>query len=484
MDHQQRQRQHLATEPGLAVVTGLTCLEYCRGSMNDLEEQVGRVWNPDVRPLVAEAFRCYSTGAARACIALTWIAVCADLIEKINRLAEDGEAQATALANKIEGARGRTDPPAIQIMQDIEKTVLDAATELDLLDAVEKRELARLREDRNLCAHPSLRPLGELYEPSLEYARAHLAVALSALLTHPPSQGRKAMERFRAHIIDPSFSGSSEYLIHVFFDNVKASTRRQIVQVAVKHAVLELDAPDPPGAVIVANRMATCVLIFAKRDRDLVKEAMKKTAERLHEVDGGVQLRTAGRLGDLDVFWAALDDATRSQLDMVITNIPTPVPWPDQLDENTAAVLALVSVDNIRSRISALKAKFELLSSRDRATVISRRPSQYFAEWIPGLLRDASSFRGAEYMTSAAVIPCGRHLSMVQLSEILHNWAENDQCRQASGMLQLSLELYAATAHLRPGNEEIWRQFIAEVREYEGPDSFYRYEKLEVVLNS
>src|SRR5699024_2075434 len=57
----------------------------------DLQEQVGRVYNPDVRPLVAEAVRAYSTGSARSAIILTWTAVCADLIFKFERLADDGD---------------------------------------------------------------------------------------------------------------------------------------------------------------------------------------------------------------------------------------------------------------------------------------------------------------------------------------------------------------------------------------------------------
>jgi hypothetical protein len=454
--------------------------------MIDLEEQIGRVWNPDIRPLALEAFRCYSTGAARACITLTWIAVCADLIEKINRLAEDGEGEAALSADKIKDVQGRMDAHAVQTMQEVEKTILDVVANLDLIDSVERRELTRLREDRNLCAHPSLRPLGEFYQPSLEYARTHLTVALEALLTHPPSQGRKVIERFQAHVIDQSFTGSSEYLTNVFFENVKPAIRRQIVDLSVKHAVLELDAPDPPGAVMVANRMATCVQIFAARDRDLVKDSMKKAANRLREANGDIQLRAVARLGDLEVFWASLDEATCSQLDNLIANIPVPasLTWPDQHDENTAAVLSLVSVSEIRSRIPALKVKFELLSAHDRATVIARRPSEYFASFVPGLLRDASSFRGAEYITSSAVIPCGPYLTLEQLKEALHNWAENDQCRQAAGMVQRSLEFYGSTAHLRPSDEAEWRGFIAEVRSKEQAGSFYSYDGLEAVFDA
>ncbi|MFH9016636.1 hypothetical protein ACH4C6_35790 [Streptomyces sp. NPDC017943] len=48
--------------------------------MIDLEERVNRVFNPDLRPLVSEAYRCYVSGSARGAIVLTWTAVCADLI--------------------------------------------------------------------------------------------------------------------------------------------------------------------------------------------------------------------------------------------------------------------------------------------------------------------------------------------------------------------------------------------------------------------
>ncbi|MFE9481191.1 hypothetical protein ACFYNM_21615 [Streptomyces spororaveus] len=106
---------------------------------------------------------------------------------------------------KIDEARGKPDRDAIKTMLNVENTILDVAASLDLIDFVEKRELERLKEDRNLAAHPSLRPLGELFTPTTEYARAHLAAAVEALLIHPPSQGRKAVDRFRDHVGDPSF---------------------------------------------------------------------------------------------------------------------------------------------------------------------------------------------------------------------------------------------------------------------------------------
>ena len=450
--------------------------------MLDLDEQVGRVWNPDVRPLVAEAYRCYAAGAARASITLTWVAVCADLIEKVNRLAEDGEAAASDLAAKTARARDRgADFRAVSDMQDVERTILDKALELELIDSIGKRELERLREDRHLCAHPSLRPLGEFYEPRVEYARAHLAVALDILLTHPPSQGRKAIERFQGYLTEPSFVESPEHLTHVFFDRVRPATRRQIVDLAVKHAVLELDAPDPPSAVVVADRMTTCVLAFAGRDRRVVRDAVRKVVERFRTVDGEVQLRAFGRLGDLDVFWDALDEPMRSRLVSLIGNLPLPDRF-DRIPQHHAAVLSLIGTDEIRHRMPVLEDKFSRFSAWNQAVVIGKRPSPYFAPVIPRLLQAATSYRGAEAIAQQAAIPCGPFLSKGQLSEALNNWAFNDQCRLAGSMLSFSLEFYAATAHLRPDDIDVWRKFIEDVQNLEEPDSGYRYTELEALI--
>jgi hypothetical protein len=58
---------------------------------------VNRVFNPDLRPLVSEAYRCYASGSARGAIVLTWTAACADLIAKAQSLHEEGESHAKDL---------------------------------------------------------------------------------------------------------------------------------------------------------------------------------------------------------------------------------------------------------------------------------------------------------------------------------------------------------------------------------------------------
>ncbi|MGH8895449.1 MAG: hypothetical protein ACRDZ4_00155 [Egibacteraceae bacterium] len=454
--------------------------------MLNLDEQIGKVWNPDVRPLVAEAYRCYATGAARACIALTWVAVCADLIEKVSRLAEDGEGAAAGMVSKIEAARKRgLDAQAVKMMQDMEREILDKATELELIDSIDQRELERLREDRHLCAHPSLRPLGEFYEPRVEQARAHLAAALEIVLTHSPSQGQKAMARFRNHLIDPSFTESSDYLMHAFFDNVRTATRRRIVNLAVKHAMLELpppSVPKSPDSVMLANRMTVCVKAFIERDRGMVRDAAGRNVERLRDLPGEIQIRTLGRLGDIDVFWELVDEPTRSRFEDLIKGMY--LPEHGRLSQDYATVLSLVAVDVARSRIPALEERFSELADWHQVAVIARRPSQYFASLVPQLLEKAWDFRSAELIAEQIAIPCGRFLTAGQLKEALTNCATNNQCWYAARMPDLSVEFYTATAHLRSEDKQIWQEFIKTVRSNKEAVDWYYYTELEAAINA
>ncbi|MDQ0847390.1 hypothetical protein [Streptomyces sp. V1I6] len=93
--------------------------------MRDLEEQVARVCNGEVRPLVREAYRCYTAGAARAAFVLTCTAVCTDLIDKARVLQERGEPQASDLIRDVDAAQGKLDTDSVRTMQRVENSLLD-----------------------------------------------------------------------------------------------------------------------------------------------------------------------------------------------------------------------------------------------------------------------------------------------------------------------------------------------------------------------
>ncbi|MGW4979207.1 hypothetical protein [Streptomyces mirabilis] len=448
----------------------------------NLEERVTTCWSPEVRPLAAEAYRCYSTGSARASIVLTWTAVCADVIEKLRRLAEDGDGTAAGLVAKVEQVQGKDDAAAIRTMQDVESQLLTTAADLELIDSVERRKLDQLRLDRNLCAHPSLRPLGDLFAPSLDDARAHLAVALDSLLTQQPSQGRKVIERFRAHVDDPSFAGSEGFIAHSFFDTVKPAVRRKIVNLAVKHALVELVGDGSLSPDQLAERMAICVTAFAARDRSLVREEMKSNITRLAGQRVDVQLRAIGRVGELDAFWEATDAAPAllEQFDRCIADIQAPL-WGQRLAPQEIAVLSLVSRDQPRALLPALSERFQTMPDFEKATIIGRRPGRFFGPYLAQLLAGAGSFRGAEALCHQAVLPCAQFLLADQLRAVLEAWAENGECREASAMPEYALSLYLLTKERLPATA-VWRGFVQRARELSPDKPYYHYDQVAALL--
>ncbi|MEU9507115.1 hypothetical protein AB0D32_12630 [Micromonospora sp. NPDC048170] len=451
--------------------------------MRNIEEQVHRVWNPEVRPLVGEAWRCYNSGTTRACIVATWAAVAADLIEKIVRLADDGEGDARAFRTKVEDAQsaGLT-VASVKTMQEVERDLLDHAVQLELIDTITQRELARLREDRHLCAHPSLRSLGEAYDPQPEVARAHLAVALDALLTQPPSQGRRVVEEFKQHLCDPLFSPSPTHLTATFLHRTRRVARRKIVDLAVKHAIRELppDPGTPVDPIMLADRMAQCLRAFAEADRDLVRDMLTKSLDSLATLPGAQVLRATARLGDLDVFWEQLNHPLADRLDELVNGLAPS--GHEALPETHADVLALVRVDPARQRLTHIEHAFERLVSSNRAAVMARKPHRYFVRHVPRLLAEAGGWRQAEHLTRLAVVPYGPLLDAELLGQTLTNWATNTQCRTAGEMLQLAVDLHRATAHLGAAGEAEWRSFLEHVRTLEDAESYYRYTELEAAM--
>ncbi|WP_051816784.1 hypothetical protein [Kitasatospora sp. NRRL B-11411] len=444
--------------------------------MLNLEEQITRVWTPEVRPLVADAYRCYSAGSPRAAIVSTWTAVCADIIHKLHQLAEDGDGAADEVVKKIEGARAKADAEARRTMQRVENGLLQNALDLELIDFIEHTQLERLEQDRHLCAHPSLRPLGDVFAPSGEYARAHLVAALDALLVHPPTQGRKAFARYREYVTDPAFVDHAGHLVQMFAQRVKSSTWKLIVGTAAKHAMLELELPEGSGitGTVSADRQARCLVAFAQHDRDTVREAVIQAMPRFNKLSIEQQVRGLTRLGDFDVFTDALDATMCEKISAYL--VQELDKFPPQHDK-AVEVIGLVAFGAIRARIPALVEAFEVrIDPHRRVDLIMANPSPYFASTVAEILAEAATYRSAEHFAAHGLLPIARFVQPDQLGGILTAWAENQDCRAAAQMPRLAALFWREAPQLH--GLAAWTDFVKRVRELVGTDEWYQYDEL------
>ncbi|WP_409186014.1 hypothetical protein F9C11_17910 [Amycolatopsis sp. VS8301801F10] len=364
--------------------------------VTDLETLVAQVWSPDVRPLAEEAWRCYNAGAIRSSIVATWAAVSTDIIVKLIWLADEGDRAAIQFREEVTAAQEKglkTD--GVRDMQRIEGSLLAKAVDFELIDTIGERELCRIQQDRHLCAHPSLRAAGEVYNPRPEVARGHLAVALTTLLVHPPTQGGKLLDDFQNYICDPLFAPSVLHIQATFHDRVRAATRKSLIKLAAKAAMLEIDPGGRMPADVHADRMAIVLDAFAERDRGTVRDAVAETREKLQRLDSAAQLRTLIRMADCDYFWTSVD-APLANLFEALLNVPLPAdPW-GPLAEQDLSSFALVSRSYARARLPILLSRFERLSEQHQQDIIATHPSEFFVPRVIAFLRSADSWRAGE----------------------------------------------------------------------------------------
>ncbi|WP_145031955.1 hypothetical protein [Pantoea ananatis] len=163
--------------------------------LHDMEELVGTIIDDDVKTYMKEALICYMTGAYRATIVLTYIALFDDIFKKLEELSKVNK-----VARKIfiESSKKRLEqePFEYDLITSLKSSNLMGELEVDFLDI--------LRTLRNKAAHPS----GHL--PSAEEARFIYYEAISRFLSKPILSTRQLVEQIIDRMSESNFFHSHE----------------------------------------------------------------------------------------------------------------------------------------------------------------------------------------------------------------------------------------------------------------------------------
>lgn len=143
-----------------------------QSTLTDLDELVNKVRSRISKIYIVEAVNAYRGGSNRAALISTWIAVSYDIIEKIKELAESGDAAAAKFVTDLNNSIKSKNIPKLQLIEDL---LLDSAfTDYSFISEHEFTSLKRLKEDRNLCAHPAFTDDEVLYQPTPELVRTYI----------------------------------------------------------------------------------------------------------------------------------------------------------------------------------------------------------------------------------------------------------------------------------------------------------------------
>jgi hypothetical protein len=299
--------------------------------LTDLDELLLRCRDPQSKVFLAEAIACYRAGAYRSAIISTWIAVVFDLIGKFKELALTGDIEAQNTVNDIESMY-LTDNivAALGFERDILK---NAREKFQLFSFIEEEDLKRLFNDRNRCAHPSLRSLEEPYQPSGELVRSHIYNAVIALLQHPPMQGRKALQSIMETIKSDSFPTQVDRALEQYFNHSPLARARptlikDVISVLTKNLLLE-QLPDSERLREFTALQA--VLKMSRQDGErILQEELPKIVRRV--IDSSHLSNLIVFLQMIPLAWYALGDPGRDKAryfleeggpdDLLVTIIP------------------------------------------------------------------------------------------------------------------------------------------------------------------
>ncbi len=323
--------------------------------MRAVEDLIGAVRDDRSRRYIAEAVSAYQAGAPRPAIIATWVAVALDLVAKIRQLADDGDGAALDFVTKLDAVIASNN---VSALHSIEKGILATARDqFEMISAREYAELERLHEDRHVCAHPAFVAPDVVFAPSPELVRAHLATAVEAVLSKPPTVGRRSLERFEAEVAGNAFPEDIDELTNYLRDRYlqpgRISLRTNLAILIIKGCL------QPPNENRrIARRCSLAAHALDRIAPELLAEALARVITRREEGAGlsdAELLRLVGALGDLTPAWTALPASSHPKihhllrhaamdelLDADVFSKTVPDPIARILEERTADTLALI----------------------------------------------------------------------------------------------------------------------------------------------
>lgn len=379
--------------------------------LTDLDELILRCRDDRAKAYMYEAVVSYRAGAFRSAIVATWIAVCFDFIEKLQELSLAGDKEAENQIIELEKIRSSGD---VARALKFERELLSIARDkFELISPLEFIDLARLQEDRNRCAHPSLVTEGQAYNPSAELARLHISSAVNNVLQHPPAQGKYALDRLVKEVASDYFpiklDDARSFLSTGPLRKPRESLVRNFVVVLLKG--LLLTAKDYK----YKRRIATALQATSALHHSPYSAAVaEKLSPLLRQVDDGALFTTLSFFVQIPDSWQYVDVDVRQRLNNYVLNIPT-----DHFDYIDVALRVPELKDSAEVRVKkATRKELEDL-------FLLELPSQVGDRFVEIYLA-SNSFDQANSWAKLMILHSG-DFSSSQVRRILKNVSSNDQ---------------------------------------------------------
>lgn len=429
--------------------------------LSNLDELIQNVRNIHAKNYLNESIAAYRTGAYRASLIATWIAVCVDIIEKIRELSlsEDPAAQ------KWEQQLDRIQPSDPAAMLAFERDILNVACdELQLISTIEKSHLERLKDDRNICAHPTFSDDGSQFSPPAELALAYIIQAANYLLVHPPVKGKVVVQRLYELINEPSFPEDEEKAFTLLssennLGRVKDSGVRNLAIIILKRIFRDETGVSPE----LLSRLSASLSAIQRLYPDIYEEVVSnKLAGMLSEANDDRLKRIFPFLNLRSELWSKVEHAEKVRIEGLINAMS-----PEELSKYQVTKLVEIGSD-IRNQIFE---RLDHLNNVDQAKVIAAYPSVFFKDRSIHLFSEALSFNSAEFRGNQLLLPIGSTFNDHDLERIFKGAIENtgsygiNQVLNAGAIGAFFSGLYTETKSAPLDHRRLWKDFWENISE-------------------
>lgn len=386
----------------------------------DLDILLTRIRNGQSRIYFLDAVKAYKAGALRASLTSIWVALVFDLIAKYRELSSLGDRSATKFIQSWDTA---TDNNNIKTLLELEGKILDHATSnTQVISHLAKKHLNRIKEDRNLCAHPAFSGEAELFEPSSELVRLHLFNAVDLVLSQEPLQGKTIIDQFNVDVQSTGFPIAHEkivdYVEQRYLRRVRPSNINNFGKVLAKSLLkgMPQDWENQRKKIIYS--------LVAVRDRapEAWPEVSSAIAQVIDNIEPPNRLSAIAFIAAFPDFLEMLQPTTVTTLEGSLTNIV-----PADFDEYR--VLAGLKLTQFRIPLLDLIAGF---NEKQLMEAIAEQP---FSDLWPSAVDcygNSSSFRQSEDNFRNFISPFAGQLDSTQLGQLLDAVMEEGQNWSAS----------------------------------------------------
>lgn len=416
----------------------------------DLDELALKVRDKIARSYILEAIDAYRGGAYRSSIVSTWIAVTFDIISKIRELSNQGDPMAQAFINSLDQAIA---VKQVKQLQNIEEDLLKKAKDdFEFLSDQEFVDFVRLKEDRNLCAHPAFVTEEMLFEPEPERVRMHMVHVVKHLLQHQPVQGKNAIERIIKDIKTNTFpltlDSACIFLNSRYLDRAKKSLIENLIILLLK-AVLRGDISALP--LTHSRQIILTLQAVSKRHPDIYEERMMaKLSTIVVSLDDDCLSNIFGLLVADPRCWYWLDESTKIRLKLAVENS-------FRRGSIRRTIFEVIAIDDLRPTILQ---GFKKLPPKVQINIIKFTPRPEFADQAISLYSEADSYRGAEILGESLILRMASCFSSTDVQKILKVVEGNKQIYDASGTPAILDQLYEKTERYLPGLHESWKSLF------------------------